>query len=144
MNSLFWMVLFLICCIRKFRFIPINWFVWTVLWEIWFILASRFVLTVLSCTFRKWTDSFDPLCRAESLIHFSKSVCPKWSYLHLHLSDAFIQSDLQCIQAIHVLSVCLFPGNWTHNLYAANAMLYHWATGTLFHVAMESQIHFSK
>ncbi len=29
------------------------------------------------------------------------------------------------------LSVCVFPGNWTHNLCAANAMLYHWATGTL-------------
>ncbi len=49
----------------------------------------------------------------------------------LHLADAFIQSDLQCIQAIHFLSVCVFPGNWTHNLCAANAMLYHWATGTL-------------
>ncbi len=29
------------------------------------------------------------------------------------------------------LSVCVFPGNWTHNLYAANAMLYHWATGII-------------
>ncbi len=48
-----------------------------------------------------------------------------------HLADAFIQSDLQCIQVIHVLSVCVFPGNRTHNLCAANAMLYHWATGTL-------------
>ncbi len=26
-------------------------------------------------------------------------------------------------------SVCVFPGNRTHNLCAANAMLYHWATG---------------
>ncbi len=56
------------------------------------------------------------------------------TFLHftfMHLADAFIQSDLQCIQAIHFLSVCVFPGNWTHNLCAANAMLYHWATGTL-------------
>ncbi len=30
----------------------------------------------------------------------------------------------------YVLSVCVFPGNQTHNLCAANAMLYHWATGT--------------
>ncbi len=50
-------------------------------------------------------------------------------YIHIH-ADAFIQSDFQCIQAIHLLSVHVFPGNWTHNLYAANAMLYHWATGT--------------
>ncbi len=42
-----------------------------------------------------------------------------------HLADAFIQSDLQCIQVIHFffLSVHVFPGNRTHNLCAANAML---------------------
>ncbi len=32
-------------------------------------------------------------------------------YTFMHLADAFIQSDLQYIQAIHVLSVCVFPGN---------------------------------
>ncbi len=49
----------------------------------------------------------------------------------MHLADTFIQSDLQGIQAIHVLSVCVFPGNWTHTTFcAANAMLYHWATET--------------
>ncbi len=48
----------------------------------------------------------------------------------MHLADAFIQSDLQCIQAMYILSVSVFPGNWTHNLCTANAMLYHWATGT--------------
>ncbi len=37
-----------------------------------------------------------------------------------HLADTFIQSD---IQAIHFLSVCVYPGNRTHNLCAANAML---------------------
>ncbi len=46
----------------------------------------------------------------------------------MHLADAFIQSDLQYI---HLLSVHVFPGNRTHNLCAANAMLYHWAKGTL-------------
>ncbi len=40
-----------------------------------------------------------------------------WSSLFLHLADAFIQSDfVDNIQAIHFLSVCVFPGNWTHNL----------------------------
>ncbi len=48
----------------------------------------------------------------------------------MHLADAFIQSDSQYIQVIHLLSVCVFPGNWTHDLCAANAMLYHWATET--------------
>ncbi len=50
-------------------------------------------------------------------------------FTFMHLADAFIQSNFQCIQVIHFLSV--FPGNWTHNLCAANAMLYHWTTGTL-------------
>ncbi len=40
-----------------------------------------------------------------------------------HLADAFIQSDLKCIQAIHFLSLHMFPGNQTHNICAANAML---------------------
>ncbi len=40
----------------------------------------------------------------------------------MHLADAFIQSDLQCIQAIYLLlSVCVFLGIRTHNLCAANA-----------------------
>ncbi len=39
-----------------------------------------------------------------------------FTFTFMHLADAFIQSDLQCIQAVHVLSVCVFPGNWTHNL----------------------------
>ncbi len=42
------------------------------------------------------------------------------TFTFMHLADAFIQSDLQCIQAIHVLSVYVFPGNRTHNLCAAN------------------------
>ncbi len=28
-------------------------------------------------------------------------------FTFMHLADAFIQSDLQCIQAIHVLSLCI-------------------------------------
>ncbi len=39
-----------------------------------------------------------------------------WHFTFMHLADAFIQSDLQCIQAIHFLSVCVFLGNWTHDL----------------------------
>ncbi len=45
-------------------------------------------------------------------------------FTFMHLADAFIQSDLQCIEAIHFfLSVHVFPGSRTHNLCAANAML---------------------
>ncbi len=59
----------------------------------------------------------------------------------MHLADAFIQRDLQCIQVIHVLSVRVFPGNWTHNLCAANAMLYHWATYEL--ISSETEWNYS-
>ncbi len=50
----------------------------------------------------------------------------------MHLADAFIQSNLHCIQAIHffyqyVRSLGIEPTTFC----AANAMLYHWATGTL-------------
>ncbi len=32
-----------------------------------------------------------------------------FTFTFMHLADAFIQSDLQCIQVIHVLSLCVFP-----------------------------------
>ncbi len=48
---------------------------------------------------------------------FSRRFYPKW--LTVHSGYSFF------------LSVHVFPGNRTHNLCAANGMLYHWATGTL-------------
>ncbi len=43
-----------------------------------------------------------------------RSVCINadiFTFMFMHLADAFIQSDLQCIQAIHFLSVYVVPGN---------------------------------
>ncbi len=41
---------------------------------------------------------------------YSQEDCPfqtnSVTFTFMHLADAFIQSDLQCIQVIHVLSVC--------------------------------------
>ncbi len=48
------------------------------------------------------------------LLKLAERHCKAFTFMHL--ADAFIQSDLQCIQAIHVLSLCVFPGNRTHNL----------------------------
>ncbi len=53
----------------------------------------------------------------------------------MHLADAFIQSDLQCIQNIiffyqYVCSLGIEPTTFC----AANAMLYHWATGTSYSI----------
>ncbi len=44
-------------------------------------------------------------------------------------SRHFIQSDLQCIQTIHIWSVSVFLGIELPTFCATNAMLYHWATG---------------
>ncbi len=51
----------------------------------------------------------------------------------MHLADAFIQSNLQCIQATqfffcqYVCSLGIEPTTFS----TANVILYHWATGTL-------------
>ncbi len=34
-----------------------------------------------------------------------------FTFTFMHLANALIQSDLQCIQAIYFLSVCVFPGS---------------------------------
>ncbi len=49
----------------------------------------------------------------------------------MHLADAFMQSELQCIRLyIYCQYVCSL-GTEPRTFCAANAMLYHWATGTL-------------
>ncbi len=52
----------------------------------------------------------------------------------MHLADAFIQSDLQYIQAIHLFQYVCSLGIEPTSFCAANAMLYHWATGKFFEV----------
>ncbi len=61
----------------------------------------------------------------------SNSLWPGW-FTFMYLSDAFIQSDLQCIQAIHLYCqyVCSLVIE-THNLCATTTELYHWATETI-------------
>ncbi len=48
----------------------------------------------------------------------------------MHLADAFIQSDLQYIQAIHFCQFVCSLGIEPTTFWAANAMLNHWATGS--------------
>ncbi len=52
----------------------------------------------------------------------------------MHLPDAFIQSDLKWIQAIHFCQCVCSLGIEPTTFCAANAMLYHWATETQIHV----------
>ncbi len=50
---------------------------------------------------------------------------PTFTFTFMHLADAFIQSDLQCIQAIHVFQYVCSLGIEPTTFCAANAMLYH-------------------
>ncbi len=78
-------------------------------------------------------SSRDESIVCSQMLNITKYTFSGWYITCMHLADAFIQSVLQCIQVIHLLSVHVFPGNRTHNLCAANTMLYHWATGTTSH-----------
>ncbi len=69
---------------------------------------------------------------SDSQLHVSSSslqftsliFCRVYIYIY---ADAFIQSDLHCIQVtvFYILSALAFPGNRTHDLAVASAMLYH-------------------
>ncbi len=52
---------------------------------------------------------------SDLLVNVDKALIVRYftfTFTFMHLADAFIQSDLQCIQAMHFfLSVCVFPGN---------------------------------
>ncbi len=48
----------------------------------------------------------------------------KFTFTFIHLADAFIQSDLHCIQVTVSTFYLAFPGNRTHDLGVASAMLY--------------------
>ncbi len=77
------------------------------------------------------------LCLSASLFVISNSKeCSTWFIHNIYI---YIYAFIRCFYPKRLtvlfrlymfLSVCVFPGKWTHNLCAANAMLYHWATGT--------------
>ncbi len=56
----------------------------------------------------------------------TKSVKLEIVYIHQTLLSKATYSALR----LYILSVCVFTGNWPTTFCIANAMLYHWATGT--------------
>ncbi len=60
-------------------------------------LMGRVSVTI-SYSFRCLTTETEKYTNENSVIAFA----------FMHLADTFIQSDLQCIQAMHFLSVCVF------------------------------------
>ncbi len=50
-------------------------------------------------------------------LSYRKAVITRSIYIYIYaFSRCFYPKRLTVLQAIHFLSVCVFPGNWTHNL----------------------------
>ncbi len=70
-------------------------------------------------TMWSFTDCSSPFLRPKSsqvtfiyiVLLTIQIVSKHLTFTFMHLADVFIQSDLQCIQAIHFSSLCVFPGN---------------------------------
>ncbi len=83
------------------------------------ILGLNSILTMCSYCALPLAGSIDR--RAQALINRVAwfnfyTLLPYITFIFMHFADTFIQSDFQCIQVIHVLSVCVFPGNRTQDL----------------------------
>ncbi len=62
--------------------------------------TKTYLITQMTMFKHKWLDKTN-VERSKHKIHVKFLVIR-----FMHLADAFIQSDLQCIQVIHVLPVC--------------------------------------
>ncbi len=70
-------------------------------WKESFIVTNKFPIPEKNYSYEpQMNRSERPVT---SLKHWP--VCITFTFMHL--ADAFVQSDLQCIQAIHLLSVCV-------------------------------------
>ncbi len=93
----------------------------------WFIVEAECVLLKI------YILNFWKLCC--KLIFYYDRV-DMFTFTFMHLADAFIQSDLQCIQVMHVLSVCMCSLGIEPTTFALLTQCSnHWATGT--HVPQE-------
>ncbi len=77
----------------------------------------------------KWHDGLSFVWFSMPLFIFCIVLC---IYIYA-FSRHFYPKQLSAFRLYIFWSVHVFPGNRTHNLCAANAMLYHWATGTVQH-----------
>ncbi len=70
------------------------------------VKVNKIALTDLHLT-TEGLDSLPPDSVESGPNHCETGEGDSKHFTFMHLADAFIQSDLQCIQAIHVLSVCV-------------------------------------
>ncbi len=55
----------------------------------------------------------------------------QWLEIYIYIYETLLsKATYSAFRLYMFLSVHVFPGNRTHDLCTANAMLYHWATGT--------------
>ncbi len=78
--------------------------------------------------------------RSSSQFYQTFTITFTFTFTFMHLADAFIQSDLQAIHLFYqyVCSLGIEPTTFC----AANAVLYHWATGTPINPECGSKINF--
>ncbi len=69
-------------------------------------------------------------CNSSSALTLPSNKQQQQYFTVMHLAEAFIQRDLQCIQVIHFYQYVCSLGIEPTTFCAAIAMLYHWATGT--------------
>ncbi len=96
-------------------------FCWTTLWTL---------VTNLNLMGNVHVEIFWPQARFQ-IIDFYWNVVYEILFTFMHLADAFIQSDLQCIQAMHILWVYVFMCGIEPTTFALLTQCSnHWATGT--------------
>ncbi len=101
-------------------------------WTYWYMRRTVSTNSLKTPTLLYWPEHTRPVTAKHSLLSRQGGFFWLCWFHNMHLADAFIPKRLTVHSGYtFVLSVCVFPGNRTHNLLRCYAMLYHWATGTI-------------
>ncbi len=104
---------------------------------VWFSVSSPNKIAKIMTVFKPISPNTPPVCHwsvkhivppQTHAIGWARSWHATFKFTFMHLADAFIQSDLHSIQVTvftFFLSALAFPGNRTHDLGVASAMLYY-------------------
>ncbi len=94
----------------------------------WFTLPGTWSPSVSTYCSELTQEGHSPACRV------AFETRPPWWFMYYIYIYAFSRHFYTKRLTVHsgYTFLCVFPGNRTHNLCAANAMLYHWATATLY------------
>ncbi len=107
-------------------------------------LSRLIYFFILACHLSQGTSNLIPLWFVFRRQHTPQQLYNRFTFTFMHLADAFIQSDLQCIQAIHFCQYACSLGIEPTTFCAANAMLYHWAKDLCVNADRQKSGHISK